>query len=106
MKHQMPTVTVNMNNENASVKYTSTALQLFKSSFKKSCQGPISRVLNATQLPGYQTPDQVETVTDNNMFFHKSRDNEEEDSESAVAEEDLVSGEIVKEEAESTDSAP
>ena len=105
VKQEIPTCTVN--NVNVSLKYRSSALKLFKSSLEKSCQDPIFPVLNATQLqpPGYSKTDQVEIVEENDISFHKSCDNEEEDSESAVAEEDLL--EIFKEEeAESTDSAP
>ena len=91
LKQHVPVYTAN---QNVSAGYSSTAMEVFKSSLENSGQDAISKTLNET-----------------NISLHKSGDHEEEDSESAVAEEDLVCGEsggveIVKEEVEGTDWTP
>ena len=73
-------------------------MDLFKSSLEESCQDATSRVLNATQLPGYPTLGQREAVEGDD-----SGELEDEDSESAVDEDDLVFEDFIKEEAEASE---
>ena len=80
-------------------KYSSRAMDLFKSSLEESCQDATSRVLNATQLPGYPTLGQHEAVVEGDDCGEL----EDEDSESAVDEGDLVFEESVKEEDEASE---
>ena len=80
-------------------KYSSRAMDLFKSSLEESCQDATSRVLNATQLPGYPTPGQHDEAVEGD----DSGELEDEDSESAVDEDDIVYEDFVKEEAEASE---
>ena len=73
-------------------------MDLFKSSLEESCQDLTSRVLNATQLPGYPTPGHHEAVEGD-----VSSELEDEDSESAVDEDDIVFEDFIKEEAEASE---
>ena len=75
-------------------------MDLFKSSLEESCQDPTSRVLNATQLPGYPTPGQHDEAVEGG---DSSGELEAEDSESAVDEDDLVFEDFIKEEAEASE---
>ena len=81
-------------------KYSSRAMDLFKSSLEESCQDATSRVLNATQLPGYPTPGQNDEAVEGD---DSSGELEAEDSESAVDEDDLVFEDFIKEEAEASE---
>ena len=83
---------------NSSVKYSSRAMELFKSSLEESCQDPTSRVLNATQLPGYPMLAQHEAVEGD-----VRGELEAEDGERAIDEDDLVFEESIKEEAEASE---
>ena len=81
-------------------KYSSRAMDLFKSSLEESCQDATSRVLNATQLPGYPKPGQNDEAVEGGDSSGELGD---EDSESAVDEGDLVFEESVKEEDEASE---
>ena len=75
-------------------------MDLFKSSLEESCQDATSRVLNATQLPGYPKLGQNDEAVEGG---DSSGELEAEDSESAVDEDDLVFEDFIKEEAEASE---